>query len=228
MMRRAVWIGAGLALALTAVGIAWYALGIRGGRSAQIGPNTPVVLVFASPSADGGPVAQLIAKVEGGTIQDVSPDTSVTIPGASSRLLKDAYVFGGGVTLASVLQTTTGPQMSYVVVPQEIWLASIGASSGVMVDVPRDLSVFDGTRLTVISSGEQRMSGPQLAALLIGLRSLDSTQSAAVRRALEGQLAEALVSARPSSASLETNLSPENFARWLSVYLPAALAAKQN
>ena len=189
--------------------------GVSRGRDAS-----SVALVIASPAADGAVVAQLIAIVDSGAssdasaaLSDVDPDTRVAIPGTSFDRLRDTYAFGGG---AAVVAALPKPTPAYVAVPQAVWTAAVDRSGGVTVTVPASLDVFDGTTLTSFAQGTQRLTGQQIAALLIGLTRVPTAGRPSVRRDLEIGIAGSLAADPASRSGLRSDLSPDALSTWLS------------
>ena len=81
-------VGAALAIfVVLLVGGGGYLYSQRAGGSAESAQQDRVVLIFESPAEDGATVAGLIALVADGQMSDVSPETTVTIPGTSYNRL---------------------------------------------------------------------------------------------------------------------------------------------
>ena len=130
----------------------------------------------------------------------MSPDTTVTIPGTSYTRLSDAFVFGGGAAVARALGASdSGGRVAFVSVPEPEWRAAVEASRGVEVNVRERVTVFDGRKLTTIPAGKQRLSADDVAALLRGLSYVSPSQSQAIRRELERQLAGAVATGAPGA-----------------------------
>ena len=201
----------------------------RGGVAASLGlargnDASRVALVIASPAADGAVVAQLVAIVDSSASQnasaaivDVDPDTKVAIPGTSFDRLRDAYAFGGGAAVVAALpKPKPQPKPAYVAVPQHVWTAAVDHSRGVTVTLPASLDVFDGTRLTSFSAGEQRIQGEGIAALLMGLAHVPATDRATVRTQLERGIAASLAAdAAATEAGVSSDLSRTALHGWL-------------
>ena len=223
-MRKSILVGAILALVLAAVlgaGGYLYSRSVEG--ITDVRPQDRVVLIFESPAEDGATVAALVAVVGDGHMRDVSPDTKVTIPGTSYSRLSDAFVFGGGAAVARALgEGKNGGRVAFVSVPESEWRAAIEASRGVELDVQDKVTVFDGRKLTTIPAGKHRLSADDVAALLRGLSYVSPSQSQAIRRELERQLAGALAVWAPSSDRLESSLSPAALGLWLQKSLSQA------
>jgi len=226
-MGKSILMGAVIAIVLVVVlGVGGYVyLRAVEGRADPLQTDR-VVLIFESPAEDGATVATLISMVADGRMTDVSPDTSVTVPGSSSNRLGDVFVFGGGSGVARVLSdNASGTPASFVSVPQSVWRAAVEASGGVSVSIPEQLTVFDGTRLTTIQSGAQMLTADQVAAVLRGQAFLSPAQSSAVREELERKLGAAVVVMKPSPTGLKSDLTPDGLASWLQDKLASALDA---
>ncbi len=128
-----------------------------------------VAVIVVSRDASDSPTAQAIALAEGGTLRFISPDTEVAVPGTSAKRLADAYSFGGGALVASLLPQADAVQKgAYVAIPEDVWIAAIG-ESGLKVDVPESLEVFDGERLVSLAAGPQSLGAADVAAVLRAL-----------------------------------------------------------
>ena len=223
-MGKSILVGAILALVLVVVlGAGGYLYSRSVGGITDVRPEDRVVLIFESPAEDGATVAALISVVADGRMRDVSPDTTVTIPGTSYTRLGDAFVFGGGAAVARALgDSPNGGRVAFVSVPESEWRAAIEASRGVEVSVRDKVTVFDGQKLTTIRAGKQTLSANEVAALLRGLSYVSPSQSQSIRRELERELASALASRTPSAGRLDSSLSPAALGRWLQSRLPQA------
>jgi len=175
-----------------------------------------VVLIFESPAEDGATVAALVSLVAEGRMRDISPDTTVSIPGTSHTRLSDAFVFGGGRAVASAIETSQGAgTAAFVSVPEGVWRASLDATQGVKVTVPEKVTVFDGSRLVSVPSGEQTLTADVAGALLRSLPYVTGVGGANLRGELERQLARALVAADPGVVQLDSDLADETLGLWL-------------
>ena len=222
-MRNAALAGAALAvLMVILLGVGGYTYLQRVSRS-DIKPTDRVVLIFEGPAADGATVAALVSVVADGRMVDVSPDTSVTVPGTAAGTLADAFVFGGGASVArAVASKMPGTWTAYVTVPESVWRAALGSASGVTVSVPDTVTVFDGVSLITVPSGEQKLTGSATGALLRSLSYLSPARATALRLQLERQLADGLVAAGSPAGSLVSDLSVKARGFWITNYLSKA------
>ena len=216
-MGKSILMGAVLAVVLVAVlGIGGYLYSRSVSGILDVRREDRVVLIFESPAEDGATVAALVTVVADGRMRDVSPDTTVTIPGTSYTRLSDAFVFGGGAAVARALaDTQSGGHVAFVSVKESEWRAAIEATRGVIVDVPEKVTVFDGKKLTTIRAGQQTLSADDVGSLLRGLSYASPTQALAIRRELERQMAAALAARASTVNRLETSLSPAALELWL-------------
>jgi anionic cell wall polymer biosynthesis LytR-Cps2A-Psr (LCP) family protein len=182
--------------------------------------TTRVALVIPGADQDGAVVAQLIGLVESGsgptpTLTDVDPDTRVRIPGTTFDRLGDAFSFGGGAAVAAALPA---PRPAWVAVPQDVWAAAVDAKAGVDVTLPVAVDVFDGSRLTSLPKGGQRLDGAKCAALMRGMGFLATADRAAVRKQLLAGIAAALAAspAQVTPTTVKTDLTSDALASWLS------------
>jgi len=231
-MGKAVFVGAVLAIVLAAVlgvGAYFYMRVLGGGMDAR--RQDCVVLILESPAEDGATIAALITVVADGKMRDVSPDSTVTIPGTTATRLSDAYVFGGGGAVARALGAPdAGGPTAFVAVPTSTWRAAVDATGGVTVSIPQKLTVFDGTQLVTIPAGQQKLSAAQVTALLNAQSYLTAAQSADLRAELASQMAVALAAAKPTAGqptvALESDLAPEALAAWLQTSLLRAATSR--
>jgi hypothetical protein len=215
-MGKSMLMGAILAVVLVAVlGVGGYLYSRSVSGIVEVHPEDRVVLIFESPAEDGATIAGLVTVVTDGRMHDVSPDTTVTIPGTSYTRLSDAFVFGGGAAVARALGDTQSGHVAFVSVKESEWRAAIEATRGVFVDVPEKVTVFDGKKLTTIRAGKQTLSADDVGSLLRGLSYASPRQAQAIRRELERQMAVALAARAPTVNRLETSLSPAALELWL-------------
>lgn len=226
-MWKAMWTGAIVALLLVAVVGAGGFLYLRTqAKTANLAQGDRVVLIFESPAEDGATVAALISMVADGRMQDISPDTSTTVPGTTYNRLSDAYVFGGGAAVARSVTSTSTSRTAFVSVPAATWRTALEATQGVTVNVPQKVTVFDGTSLITIAEGQRTLSAAEVSALLRGLSYVSPEGAAALRLQIERQLAAALVAAPPVPDAVQSDLAPEPLAIWMRDYLAKAASAQ--
>lgn len=226
-MGKSVLVGALVAILVTVVAAAGGYLYLRG--SEGVGDEEQrarVVLVFESPAEDGAMVGALISLVEDGRMLDISPDTTVTIPGTTYHRLGDALVFGGGAAIASAVEDAgIGHPTAFVTVSESAWHSAL-ATRSVQVDLSSDVTVFDGESLTTIRSGEQTLTAQGVGALLRGLPYVAEGDRAAIRTELERQLAAALATAKPTPDGVVSNLSSADLDSWLQTHLSTAVISR--
>lgn len=220
-MGKAVLTGALFAVVVAAaIGLGGYAYvrSLTGAHDLKTGDR--VALIFESPAQDGAMSATLISTVDDTRMLDVSPETTVSVPGSSYTHLADAFVFGGGGSVVSALGAGAGGSpKAFVSVPMATWRAAVEATRGVSVQIPEEVSVFDGTRLTTIRSGEQTLTADQVSALLRGLPYVTPANRVGLRLALEQQLAAVVATGRPTAAQVDSDLSSSAVELWLREHL---------
>lgn len=195
----------------------------RSGELSKAEAPENVVLIFESPAEDGATVAGLITVVSGGRMKDISPETTVTIPGTSYSRLRDSFAFGGGAAVVAALGPSALPAgTGFVSVPEKIWRAAVDATGGVQVSVRSEMTVFTGTEIVTVRAGVQRLRGAQVSAVVRGLPYLTVSESALLRRELEEKLSLALITSQPTVDNFGTDLAEKPLARWLMSDLPQA------
>jgi anionic cell wall polymer biosynthesis LytR-Cps2A-Psr (LCP) family protein len=215
-MGKSILVGVLVALVVAAVvvGGGYYYLSTTAKVSGS-GDTSRVVLVFVSPDQDGAMVARLVSLVSDGRLQDISPETTVTIPGTDASRLSDAYAFGGGAGVASAIATGAATAYPYVVVTPQVWRDAVDRSQGVTVTLSENVDVFDGATLTTLPPGDQRLNSQQVQALMSALPFVRADLAPSLREQLVRQLSAALVSGGIQPAQLETDLSAEAVKAWL-------------
>lgn len=227
-MWRSALVGAVAAIVLVAAVVlgGLYVVGGTAPTTEQVEPER-VLLVFAAPNADGAVVAASIAVVADGRFTFVSPDTSVTIPGTSASTLGDAYIYGGGKAVSGAISGVGEfAHDGYVVVPQSLWARAAADVGGVSADLPQDVSVFDGERLTTLRSGEQTLTAEGVAAVLGAMPYFAAGERDVLRESLGRQLAKALAGRAADASELQSDLTPESLELWLRNGLAEAVAAR--
>lgn len=173
-----------------------------------------VAVIVVSRDASDAPIAQAIAVAQAGTLRFVSPETQVTVPGTSARRIADAYSFGGGALVASLLPKADAvPKGAFVAIPEKVWLSVID-EQGIEVDVPQPLEVFDGDRLVSLSAGPQRLNAAETAAVLRAMPFVDEDQRDQLRESVARGILAAMSSA-PSVPGIESGLSESAVTRFL-------------
>lgn len=196
------------------LGTLWY-VSRRG--SAEVGRTDAanVVVAFVSPAQDGATIAQIVVLLTDTATTQLLPETTVTVPGTSLVPLSDAYPFGGGGALAAgVASIEDVNDPAYVVIPQRTWTAAVDANSGLAIEVVEDVSVFDGRTVVRVASGEQRLDGTQIAAVMRALPYLESRDRELMRDQLQKGLTEALAKNPPGFSAVETDLDAQTYANW--------------
>lgn len=166
-----------------------------------------VLLIAAAPNDAGDVVAQIVtvADVTGAAaaLESVSPSLPVSVPGTSYGTLQYAYPFGGGEGVASALaEAEDTEQLPYIVIKADELAILVDAAGGVTVDLPADVTVFDGEQLYTFTEGENTLSANDFMALLKGAPYLAPSERSELDRALAAALAEALA-ASPDGLAAE-------------------------
>jgi len=223
-MWKSVTFGALIALIVVAAAVAggtYYLRHVQ--RDTPLTAGDEVVLVFVSSAPDGAGVAGLIEVVGNGAMKDVSPDTTVTVPGTSYSRLADAYVFGGGAGVSSALGNgPAGERRPYVVVPGTVWQRLVDASDGVHVTMPRAITEFDGSHLSNLPSGEQTLTAPGVGSLLRSLAYLSPAERTSLRTSLAVQLGALVARDASVAQAVESDLSVPVVEAWRTEQLRSA------
>lgn len=195
----------------------WYT-GKLGGRGVSAAELEQVLLVAAAPDETGDVVAQVIAiaDVNGAAPAAVDPATAVTLPGTTYATLADAYPFGGGSGVAAALaRTRGGDPLPYVTLNAAALSAAVEAAGGVSLELPAEMSVFDGEELFILPKGSQELTAGEFGAVLKGAPYLSARQ----RAELDTELARVTAALVADSAytDVETDLGEDAFATLTSV-----------
>ena len=179
-----------------------------------------VLVAVALPDLDGvvAPRAITVYTIGGGRVTTVSvdPGTTTTVPGTSSRMLSDAYLYGGGDLLASSYAALKGtPTPEWVVVDAPA-LGRLMGGRDVEMYLPVPIDVYDGAELSSFATGTVSISQAQLPKLMDGVGYLAPGVGGGVR----DQLSKAvLTSLARSSVSLQegvrTSMQPLELEQWL-------------
>lgn len=199
-------------VALLAAGL-WFT-GRLGARGVSAEDLERVLLVAAAPDETGDVVAQVIAVVDvtgaAPVLTALEPGQTVTLPGTTYSTLADAYPFGGGAGVADALSHSGGERaLPYVALSAAALAASVESAGGVTVELPAEMSVFDGEDLFILPKGRQELIAAEFSAVLKGAPYLDKRK----RTELDTELAR-ITSALVADASyddVETDLGKEAF-----------------
>ncbi|NTU70231.1 MAG: hypothetical protein HGB10_00165 [Coriobacteriia bacterium] len=202
-------------------------MNIAGEKANSGDPDSPVVVVLESRAEDGATVAGLIGLVDASGVTAISPDTSVTVPGTTYERLGDAFVFGGGNAVADAMSDAgKGDVGQYVTVPERLWVEAVDRVGGLRMTVPTRMSVFDGSNLATVRSGEQTLSGTELRTVVRGLGYLDAAQAEQLRRVAILGIAAAVADAKVEVSSVQSNMKTPLLATWMSVQLPQSVISQ--
>ncbi len=175
-----------------------------------------VLLALVLPDANGDQAARLLVYYPpgGGSGTVVDPLTRAVVPGTSATTLGDAFTFGGGSSLARAYAEVAGVgEPAWAAVDEATWAAL--AKSGLSVNLPGPIDVFNGSDLVSFPAGEVALDAGDLGVLLAGIHGLDPS----ARRAVLGDAAAALqrlLAASGQSTGIESDLSSARLKNWLS------------
>ncbi len=193
----------------------------------------PVLVALVLPDAQGARAVRVVEIFEsaGGSMLTaaVDPLTSATVPGTSATTLAEAYAFGGGEGLASAYaQVNGGVNPVWIVVEPKAWETLMGTGR-ILVTVPADIEVFDGTQLYSYAKGDSSFPADDVAQVMNGAAHLSATDRATLREAVGDQMMVAVAAqGLTSEAGIETNLKPDELAIWLSALKTAVVPADTN
>jgi hypothetical protein len=200
-----------LVLAATAAGVGWLLL--RTAATPRVVDS--VVVVFAAPDENGAMVAQFIANVSRTGTVDISPETTVSVPGTTAGPLGGLYAFGGSQAIAAALATSSATP-DWLDLPPEAWKPLIDSAGGIDVTLAKPLDVFDGKSYSHFPEGSQKMGGDALVALLAGSRYLSSSERTALRQSVEKAIVEQLTTSATESQLSGSSLTADEMKEWLS------------
>jgi hypothetical protein len=175
-----------------------------------------VLLALVLPDSNGNQAARLLVYYPpgGGTGTVIDPLTRAVVPGTSATNMGDAFTFGGGSALAKAYAEVSGvDNPAWAAVDEATWAAI--AKSGLSVQLPRPIDVFNGSELVSFPAGAVALDAGDLGVLLAGIHGLDPS----ARRAVLGDAAAALQRALTSSGlstGIESDLSSARLKNWLS------------
>jgi hypothetical protein len=197
-----VLIGAALAVVVVAAAVgALVMLRPTGGGVAESAAPTRVVVVFAMAGEDNAVTAQLVAVVDSASGRYELKETSstVSIPGTSYSLLRDAYPFGGAKAVAAALDGgAVKAGTGWVDISPEAWQRLLAA--GVEVTITEPFDTFDeaSDRYTEFEAGTQRVEAADLRSLVNGVPYLGSESRTTILGELAAASLRALASTTPT------------------------------
>lgn len=199
-LRRSVTIGAVVAVVAIAVVAVAYSLGVQGSQDAGTDSDA-LLMVFECPDEDGGHVAWVALEMDfaEGTLTAKETSAAATVAGTSASTVRDAYPFGGPGAVAAALAGGSAVPPA-VGVSADAWAELLGEGSGVTVELPDPVNVFDGERLVQFDAGETAVDGTSACALLVASKYMDAELASQVRRAVTESTAAALLASPESLA----------------------------
>lgn len=221
---RPLLIGAALAVVVVVVAIAVAALAafVARGGAVKLGTRAApdkVVVVFAMQDEQRTVVAQTIAVVDAATGSFETADTSATvsIPGTSYTLLRDAYPFGGAKAVATALDDgVLKPGTAWVEVTPDAWKRLLKA--GVDVTITESFETFDEVteRYTEFVDGPNHVAADDLWGLVNGVAYLSAGERSTIIDALARASLRELAAASPGQG-ITTDLTPEQWRAFVKV-----------
>jgi hypothetical protein len=218
---RAVLIGAVVAVIVIGAVSAALLAGVFGpAPKASSTVDGPVIVALVLPNEAGVQEPRVLdvytGNASGWSVKSVSPSLPVVVSGTTGKTLADAYVFGGGAALARAYSNLgRGQVCSWVVVDSATWSA-LSSVAPLVVDLPRALEVFDGSRLVSFPAGRRVVAAAETGLLLNGAAYLPASQNAAVRAVVGDGLGSALATAPASArAQLRSDLRSQQLTEWL-------------
>lgn len=213
--------GALSAVVVIALGVGAYLyMGDRIGPGSA--PASQIVVAFAMDGEDRAEVAQLIAVVDlsagAYSLQDAS--RTVSIPGTSYTLLRDAYPFGGAEAVAAAIDGgTLKSGTRWVDVPQDAWRRLV--DDGVEVAVTEPFETFDEVteRYTEFAEGTQTVSAEDLWGVVNGVAYLSAGEREAILKQLAASSLERLSAAGPGRG-ISTDLDDEEWSAFVGALKP--------
>jgi len=129
---------------------------------------TKVLVIGTVPDAAGSESAAFAYVLDSGRNQVSVLDTlmSATVSGTSATNAYEAFPFGGGPTVASVLAEQSGDAaLPWVVVPASTWADLIDQAGGVSIDIPQRFSAYRAGELVLLEQGRQLLDGAEAVAV---------------------------------------------------------------
>ncbi len=199
--------------------LAGVAVTIFGGRSNGQTAESDVLVILVLPGEDGVVLPRTIDRhqVSDGALQieSLDPMSTVTIPGTGFNLLRDIYPFEGPAGLAEGVSSDS-PRPAYVVLDDKD-LDVLAAESSLGVQLPTQIDVFDGEQMFTFPQGQMSLDGKQMVAMLKGIEYLETPDRTAVTEQLGREIARVLGIVGLPHGEVVTDLSPEEYQRWLSI-----------
>jgi len=213
--KRWVLIGAASAVVLVAlvVGALVMSTGAGRGSAASSAAPTKVVVVFAMAGEDDVVTAQLVTIVDPGSGSFELQETSATvsIPGTSFSLLRDAYPFGGAKAVATAIEGgSLKSGTAWVDVSPAAWGQLLASGVDVTITVPFDTYDDVTDHYSAFEVGPQRVAAADLRALVNGVAYLAPDSRQAILDAVAKASLRALASTTPPQGVL-TSLSTEQW-----------------
>ncbi|HEY5276220.1 MAG TPA: hypothetical protein VIK38_06745 [Coriobacteriia bacterium] len=212
--KRWVLIGAASAVVLVALVVGALVMNTGAGRgdSSSEAP-TKVVVVFAMAGEDDVVTAQLVTIVDPGSGSFELQETSATvsIPGTSFSLLRDAYPFGGAKAVATAIEGgSLKSGTAWVDVSPAAWGQLLASGVDVTITVPFDTYDDVTDHYSAFEVGPQRVAAADLRALVNGVAYLAPDSRQAILDAVAKASLRALASTTPPQGVL-TSLSTEQW-----------------
>lgn len=186
-----VLLGASLAVALIAAGVA---IVVSGAVSLpEFGSKPPQrLLVLATAPSDEGLLAQFaVVMNDESSAEPLDVGRRVVVSGTSAETPRDAYPFVGGSGVSRALSPQTGEQLDWVVLPADEWTAMVDEAGGIRLQLPTTMSAYIDGELVVLEQGEHKLTGAETVAMVSALPYFEEP---ADRDGIEGQLSSGLAS----------------------------------
>ena len=212
--KRWVLIGAASAVVLVALVVGALVMNTGAGRgdSSSEAP-TKVVVVFAMAGEDDVVTAQLVTIVDpsSGSFELQETSATVSIPGTSFSLLRDAYPFGGAKAVATAIEGgSLKSGTAWVDVSPAAWGQLLASGVDVTITVPFDTYDDVTDHYSAFEVGPQRVAAADLRALVNGVAYLAPDSRQAILDAVAKASLRALASTTPPQGVL-TSLSTEQW-----------------
>lgn len=218
---RAILLGAVLGvMVVSAAVIAFVLLSSRAERASM----DKALLVVTGPGKEQAAVVYVVDEIDfrtsPPTVRSIDPLRQVTVPGTSYRRLREAYPFGGSVGVAKALASVEGTRALPVLeLTAGAWESVAG--SGIDIDVPNRIYIFNGDRLATFDPGSRHLAAGDVYDLGMGSEYLSSADRLALQRALGTAAVRAVAENRDmllslrASGQIKSDLSKEGLARFV-------------